>query len=88
MSDTTETIRRASSSRSTPMLVTVNSFEEKHGQVWDTQELQHDFEVLQFAAADRGQAEDHRSDGQSLLSAQPEVLLGFSATLMMVWSKT
>ena len=50
MSDTTETIRRS-------MVQEINTdagdrerLEERHGRVWDTQELQHDFDVLQFAA--------------------------------------
>ena len=50
MSDPTETIRRT-------MVQQINSdagdrerLEQKHGKVWDTQQLQTDFDVLGFAA--------------------------------------
>lgn len=50
MFDETETIRRE-------MVATINAdpggrpdLEAKHGQVWDTTELQNDFEVIGFAA--------------------------------------
>jgi hypothetical protein len=50
MIDETETIRRQ-------MVATINAdpgsradLEAKHGQVWDTSEMKHDFEVLGFSA--------------------------------------
>jgi hypothetical protein len=50
MSDPTETIRRT-------MVQEINTdagdrerLEQQHGRVWDTQQLQEDFDVLQFAA--------------------------------------
>ena len=50
MSDTTETIRRSLVQQVNTDAGNRERLEEKHGRVWDTQELQHEFEVLQFAA--------------------------------------
>jgi hypothetical protein len=50
MSDTTETIRRSLVQQINTDAGDRERLEEKHGRVWDTQQLQEDFEVLQFAA--------------------------------------
>jgi hypothetical protein len=50
MSDTAETIRRSLVQQIKTDAGDRERLEERHGRVWDTQELQHDFEVLQFAA--------------------------------------
>ena len=50
MSDTTETTRRSLVQQINTDAGDRERLEERHGRVWDTQELQHDFEVLQFAA--------------------------------------
>ena len=50
MSDATETIRRSLVQQINTDAGGRERLEEKHGRVWDTQELQHDFDVLQFAA--------------------------------------
>jgi len=50
MSDMTETIRRTMAQEINTDAGDRERLQEKHGRVWDTQELQHDFDVLQFAA--------------------------------------
>jgi hypothetical protein len=50
MSDTTETTRRSLVQQINTDAGDRERLEERHGRVWDTQELQNDFEVLQFAA--------------------------------------
>jgi len=49
MSDTTETTRRSLVQQINTDAGDRERLEERHGRVWDTQELQYDFEVLQFA---------------------------------------
>ena len=50
MSDPTETIRRAQLAEINAQPGSREAIEAKHGQVWDTDELRRDFEVLGFAA--------------------------------------
>jgi len=50
MSDTAETIRRSLVQQINTDAGDRERLEERHGRVWDTQQLQEDFEVLQFAA--------------------------------------
>ena len=50
MSDTTETTRRTLVQQINTDAGDRQRLEEKHGQVWNTQQLQADFDVLQFAA--------------------------------------
>ena len=50
MSDTTETIRRGLVAELTTQVGSREYLEQKHGQVWTTQELQQDFDALGFMA--------------------------------------
>ena len=50
MSDPTETIRRLMVQQINTDVSDRERLQEKHGQVWDTTELQADFDVLGFAA--------------------------------------
>jgi hypothetical protein len=50
MSDTTETIRRSLVQQINSTAGDRERLEQQHGRVWDTQQLQEDFDVLQFAA--------------------------------------
>jgi hypothetical protein len=50
MTDPTETIRRTMAQQINSDAGDRERLEAQHGQVWDTTELQHDFEVLSFAA--------------------------------------
>lgn len=50
MSDPTETIRREQLAEINLNPGSREALEQKHGQVWDTKELQQDFEVLGFMA--------------------------------------
>jgi hypothetical protein len=50
MSDQTETIRRSMVQQINTVPGDRERLEAKHGKVWDTQQLQQDFEVLGFAA--------------------------------------
>jgi len=79
MNDPTETIRRE-------MVVAINAepgsrqhLEEKHGHVWDTSELQQDFEVLGFMAP--LVVARRRSDGTKgslMFQASPRFYFGWS----------
>jgi hypothetical protein len=78
MSDPTEDIRRR-------LLVEINAapgsrefLEHKHGQVWDTAQLQEDFEVLGFAAplvAVRRRADG--VEGSLMFQGSPRFYFGF-----------
>ena len=80
MSDPTESIRRE-------MLAQINAepgsreaLEAEHGQVWDTQELGRDFDVIGFAAP--LVVVRRKSDGQKgslLFQARPRFYFGFDA---------
>ena len=80
MSDPTESIRKE-------MLVEINAqpgsrkaLEIEHGQVWDTNQLREDFEVLGFAAP--LVVVKRKSDGQKgslLFQARPRFYFGFDA---------
>lgn len=50
MTDPTETIRRSLVQQVNGTAGNRERLEAEHGQVWDTQQLQQDFEVLGFAA--------------------------------------
>lgn len=50
MTDPTETIRRSLVQQINGTAGNRERLEAKHGQVWDTQQLQQDFEVLSFSA--------------------------------------
>jgi hypothetical protein len=50
MTDPTETIRRTMVQQINTDAGDRKRLEAQHGRVWDTQQLQHDFEVLSFAA--------------------------------------
>jgi hypothetical protein len=50
MSDATETIRREHAKQINHDPGSREDMESKHGQVWNTKELQQDFEVLSFLA--------------------------------------
>lgn len=50
MSDPTETIRRTMVQQINTAAGDGERLEAQHGQVWNTQQLQEDFDVLQFAA--------------------------------------
>lgn len=50
MSDPTETVRRTMVQQINTDVSDRERLEAQHGQVWDTTELQQDFEVLGFAA--------------------------------------
>ena len=79
MSDPTETIRRE-------MVAEINAepgsreyLEAKHGQVWDTTELQQDFEVIGFAAPlVVARRKSDETQGCLMFQASPRFYYGWS----------
>lgn len=79
MNDCTEAFRRSLVQELDMMAAERASLEEKHGQVWDTSELQRDFEVLGFLAPFVGVR--RRADGvrgSLLFQASPRFYFGFT----------
>ena len=79
MSDSTEITRREMVSQLNSIEGSREYLESKHGEVWDTSELQEQFEVLGFMAPFVGVR--RRSDsvrGSVLFQASPRFYFGFS----------
>ena len=79
MSDPTETTRREMVAQLNAVEGSREYLESKHGEVWDTSELQEQFEVLGFMAPFVGVR--RRSDGvrgSVMFQAAPRYYFGFS----------
>jgi hypothetical protein len=79
MNDATEAFRRNLVQELDMMAAERAALEEKHGQVWDTDELQRDFEVIGFLAPFVGVR--RRADGvrgSLLFQASPRFYFGFT----------
>ena len=79
MSDPTETTRREMVAQLNSIEGTREYLESKHGEVWDTSELQEQFDVLGFMAPFVGVR--RRSDGvrgSVMFQAAPRYYFGFS----------
>ncbi len=79
MNDCTEAFRRNLVQQLGTMAAERAALEEKHGQVWDTDELQRDFEVIGFLAPFVGVR--RRADGvrgSLLFQASPRFYFGFT----------
>jgi hypothetical protein len=79
MNDATEAFRRSLVQELDMMAAERASLEEKHGQVWDTSELQRDFEVVGFLAPFVGVR--RRADGvrgSLLFQASPRFYFSFT----------
>jgi hypothetical protein len=79
MNDCTEAFRRNLVQELDMMAAERAALEEKHGQVWDTSELQRDFEVIGFLAPFVGVR--RRADGvrgSLLFQACPRFYFGFT----------
>lgn len=79
MSDTTETIRREMVAEINLAPGSRQALEQKHGKVWDTSELQEEFEVLGFMAP--LVVARRRSDGTKgslMFQASPRFYFGWS----------
>ncbi len=80
MSDSTENIRRQQLAEINAEPGSREHLEAQHGQVWDTTQLQADFEVLGFLAPHVGVR--RRADGQKgslLFQGSPRYYFGFQA---------
>jgi hypothetical protein len=79
MNDCSEAFRRNLVQELDMMAAERAALEEKHGQVWDTSELQRDFEVIGFMAPFVGVR--RRADGvrgSLLFQASPRFYFGFT----------
>lgn len=79
MSDPTETVRRSLVQQINTNAGDRERLEAQHGQVWDTQQLQEDYEVLAFAApliVVRQRSTGRR--GTLLFQHSPRLYWGFS----------
>ena len=78
MSDSTESIRRQMTARINAVEGSREYLEHKHGQVWDTSELQEDFTVLGFAAPLVIVARKDGVRGSLYFQNSPRFYFGFS----------
>jgi hypothetical protein len=79
MNDCTESFRRSLVQELDMLSTERAALEEKHGQVWDTDELQRDFDVIGFLAPFVGVR--RRADGvrgSLLFQASPRFYFGFT----------
>ncbi len=80
MSDPTESIRKEMLAEINAQAGSRDALEAQHGQVWDTNQLREDFEVLGFAAP--LVVVKRKSDGQKgslFFQARPRFYFGFEA---------